>query len=209
MQEESSPFKVIAHAIGIDVEKAIKSHDPRDKALPDQFYRNRFCAGDDHTEIASLQKAKAEGLMECTEPMERYGGSRMWYVTAKGFEYFTDIFYNIVNDSKYSSLISELNLLLRDVSDHRYFESQARGADNTQARILQYKQEPPPGHLFLCDCIGNTVDLCLSTKKKYRNAAGRAVNCKVIATLIPDCCKQLGSPVNGCWMIPYNLINTH
>jgi hypothetical protein len=50
--------------------------------------------------------------------------------------------------------------------------------------------------------------LCYKTKKKYRNADGRAVQCKVIETIITDCHKQLGTPVNGCWIIPYHLLKT-
>ena len=62
------------------------------------------------------------------------------------------------------------------------------------------------GDFFLCDCIGNTVDLCIKTNKWYKNKAGRAVQCKVIETLISDARATLGSPVNGEWSIPYEYL---
>lgn len=103
-------------------------------------------------------------------------------------------------------LIEELKRLLENITDRNFFESASRGADNSKAKVFQYLGEIPPGHYFLCDCIGNTIDLCFSTRKKYKNLAGRAVTCKVIATIIPDCHKQFGTALNGEWMIPYNLI---
>lgn len=82
------------------------------------------------------------------------------------------------------------------------WESISMGADNSIATFLQYRRELNPGDYFLCDCIGNTIDLCLATKRKYKNAAGRLVNCKVIETIIHDCHAKFGTALNGCWEIP-------
>lgn len=81
-----------------------------------------------------------------------------------------------------------------------------RAADNSAARIFEHKGKIEPGTYFLCDCIGNTVDLCKKTKRRFRNADGRLVACKVIETIIPDCQKKFGSPINGKWVIPYHLL---
>ena len=84
------------------------------------------------------------------------------------------------------------------------WESDSKGADNSAAKFFQYPKEVPVGHYFLCDCIGNTIDLCRATKRAFRNSAGRLVKCKVIQTLIPDCHQKFGTALNGCWIIPSN-----
>lgn len=99
---------------------------------------------------------------------------------------------------------------LRDVVNSTIlsdWESCTKGADNSKARIFQHKGKVKDGAYFLCDCIGNTVDLCKKTKRKFRNADGRLVACKVIETIIPDCAKKLGGPINGEWVIPYHLFS--
>lgn len=110
-------------------------------------------------------------------------------------------------DTTMQNYIDALRKLLSTVDHHSFFESDARGADNSKAKIFVYRRRVPKGHYFLCDCVGNTVDLCYSTKRKYKNPAGRMVECKVIETFIVDARKQLGSPVNGCWQLPYHLLS--
>lgn len=102
--------------------------------------------------------------------------------------------------------IERLREVLLRLDHYSQFYSDGRDVDNSKAVIQQFRKNPPAGEFFLCDCIGNTVDLCYSTKKAYKNAVGRAVNCKVIETIIVDARKQLGSPVNNCWQIPYHLL---
>ena len=82
------------------------------------------------------------------------------------------------------------------------WESCPRGTDNSLATFLQYKGQVVAGTYFLCDCIGNTIDLCLATKRKFKNKEGRLVYCKVIETIIPDCHAKFGTALNGCWIIP-------
>lgn len=86
------------------------------------------------------------------------------------------------------------------------WESGARGADNTLAIIFEHKGEIPNGAYFLCDCIGNTIDLCKKTNRKFVNADGRLVACKVIETIIPDCHAKFGTALNGEWEIPLHII---
>jgi len=80
-----------------------------------------------------------------------------------------------------------------------------RGVDNSKAQIFEHKGKIPEGTYFLCDCIGNTIDLCKKTKRKFRNANGRLVACKVIETIVPDCHNKFGTALNGEWVIPYHL----
>ena len=80
------------------------------------------------------------------------------------------------------------------------------GVDNSKAIIFEHKGRIPAGTYFLCDCIGNTIDLCKKTNRKFKNSSGRLVACKVIETIIPDCNKKFGTPLNGEWMIPDYLL---
>ncbi len=77
-----------------------------------------------------------------------------------------------------------------------------KGVDNSKAIIPEHKGRIPKGTYFLCDCIGNTIDLCIKTERQFRNSDGRLVACKVIETIIPDCHAKFGSALNGCWVIP-------
>lgn len=102
--------------------------------------------------------------------------------------------------------IKQLRAAIDQIYQRDSFHCDAKGADNSRAIIHPFLREPPAGEYFLCDCIGNTVDLCLATNRKYRNSEGRMVNCKVIETLIPDCHARFGTALNGCWQIPWHLI---
>lgn len=75
------------------------------------------------------------------------------------------------------------------------------------AKIMQYKGKVQVGDYFLCDCIGNTIDLCKKTNRAYRNDEGRLVYCIVIETLIPDCQQKFGTALNGVWVIPADWLN--
>lgn len=99
--------------------------------------------------------------------------------------------------------IVKLRAFMATVTDRDLFHCSVRGSDNSKAIFLDYSErEIPLGGYFLCDCIGNTVDLCRKTERKFKNSDGRLVKCKVVETLIKDCHKQLGTAVNGCWKIP-------
>ena len=100
--------------------------------------------------------------------------------------------------------IKKIRSAVLETYTRQQWESGSRGADNSGAIFLQYPGEVPFGEYFLCDCIGNTIDLCKSTKRKFRNSDGRMVNCKVIETIIPDCHAKFGTALNGCWIIPDN-----
>ncbi len=97
--------------------------------------------------------------------------------------------------------IEELKALMASLNSYLQFERSSR-EDKSKVVIFEYEGEPQPGALFLSDCIGNTVDLCQATKRKFKNPNGRMVYSKIIQTLIADARLQLGSPVNGVWKIP-------
>lgn len=100
--------------------------------------------------------------------------------------------------------IQRLREVVLATNSYHQYENGVRNKD--QVIIKSYKGEVATGEYFLCDCIGNTVDLCIATKRKFRNRDGRLVNCKVIETIIPDARKHLGGCVNGVWEIPYHLM---
>ena len=58
------------------------------------------------------------------------------------------------------------------------------------------------GTPFLVDAIGNDLSIIILTKRKYKLPTGRAVNAKFDRTLISDCRKLYGTPLNGYWIIP-------
>lgn len=55
---------------------------------------------------------------------------------------------------------------------------------------------------FLCDAIGNDLSVLINTKRGFKLPTGRVVNAKFDTTLISDCRKIYGTPLNGCWVIP-------
>lgn len=81
-----------------------------------------------------------------------------------------------------------------------------KGVDNSTAKIFEHKGKVPAGTYFLCDCLGNTIDLCKKTNRRFKNSNMKYVRCKVIETIIPDCHKKFGTSLNGQWEIPYHLL---
>ena len=66
----------------------------------------------------------------------------------------------------------------------------------TLNQVIEY------GQPFLVDAIGNDLSVCVLTKRKYKLPTGRVVRMKFDATIIHDCRKVLGSPVNNYYVIP-------
>jgi len=58
------------------------------------------------------------------------------------------------------------------------------------------------GMPFLVDVIGNDLSVVVQTKRKYKLPNGRVVRGKFDRTLISDCRKLYGTPLNGYWIIP-------
>ena len=70
----------------------------------------------------------------------------------------------------------------------------------TLNQVIEY------GQPFLVDAIGNDLSVCVLTKRKYKLPTGRVVRMKFDATIIHDCRKVLGSPVNKYYVIPDRFI---
>lgn len=66
----------------------------------------------------------------------------------------------------------------------------------TLNQVIEY------GQPFLVDAIGNDLSVCILTKRKYKLPTGRVVRMKFDTTIIDDCRKVLGSPLNNYWVIP-------
>jgi len=47
--------EILGHSLGVNLLHAKQSTKKRDKKLPKEFYRNRFCAGDGHNDLPTLQ----------------------------------------------------------------------------------------------------------------------------------------------------------
>lgn len=65
-----------------------------------------------------------------------------------------------------------------------------------------WDDEVPSGALFLCDVVGNQVNLCIKTARSFRSPGGRMVPCKVLETLVEDCHSKFGTALNGEWIVP-------
>lgn len=103
--------------------------------------------------------------------------------------------------------IEGLRAFMRDMR-HSDFERQAkRLPSDPEPKIFRHPSgnAVPVGEYFLSDCDCNTVQLCIATKRLYRNGDGRLVDCRVVATLIPNATDRLGAPVNGVWAVPDHL----
>lgn len=58
------------------------------------------------------------------------------------------------------------------------------------------------GTPFLVDALGNDLSILILAKRKYKLPNGRVVRAKYDTTLISDCRKIYGTPLNGYWVIP-------
>lgn len=91
-------LEIIGHSLGVNVYHAKISKLKRDKKLPQQFYRNRFIAGDSHTDAPTLQELVSDGLMNRGEKDPLIGASRYWWVTEKGISIFRENFNKYVSE---------------------------------------------------------------------------------------------------------------
>ena len=63
------------------------------------------------------------------------------------------------------------------------------------------------GTPFLVDALGNDLSIIVQTKRKYKLPTGRTVRGKFDRTIINDCRKLYGTPLNGYWIIPYRFLS--
>lgn len=67
-------------------------------------------------------------------------------------------------------------------------------------RLINY------GEPFLVDIIGNDLSVVMLTRRKYKSPNGRVLRAKFITTIIDDCRKLYGTPLNGYWIIPKQFV---
>lgn len=88
--------QVMGHALGINVYHAIHSKKKKDKKLPKEYYRNRFCAGEGHDDMLILLELHGAGYMERGQRIND-GQDTLWYVTDEGKRRFEILFNEYVN----------------------------------------------------------------------------------------------------------------
>ena len=68
------------------------------------------------------------------------------------------------------------------------------------AQIVNY------GMPFMVDALGNDLSVCFLSRRKYKLPTGRVVSMKLGETVVSNCRKVFGTPLNGCWVIPLQFI---
>lgn len=62
------------------------------------------------------------------------------------------------------------------------------------------------GEPFLVDALGNDLSIVILSRRKYKLPNGRVIRAKFVQTVISDCRKIYGTPLNGYWKIPEKFI---
>lgn len=82
---------IIGHSLGINVYHAKTTTRKRDKKLPKEFYRNRFCTSDGHGDLPTIYSLESLGYMAQGSKINN-GQSTMWFVTDDGILHFREWF---------------------------------------------------------------------------------------------------------------------
>jgi hypothetical protein len=89
-------LEIMGHSLGINVYHAINSKQKRDKKLPEEYYQNRFCAGENHDDYVDLFYLEKLGYMARGRTINE-GQDILWYVTEDGKDRFEILFHQYVN----------------------------------------------------------------------------------------------------------------
>jgi len=84
------------------------------------------------------------------------------------------------------------------INDIEHFKIDVSKLD--PAQIVNY------GMPFMVDALGNDLSVCFLSRRKYKLPTGRVVNMKLGETVVNNCRKAFGTPLNGCWVIPPQFI---
>ena len=84
--------KIVGHSLGVNVYHAQVSGKKKDKKLPAEFYRNRFCASSSHNDMPVLLELEQTGYMKPGRTINQ-GQDVLWYVTESGINVFKDWFF--------------------------------------------------------------------------------------------------------------------
>jgi len=88
-------FEIVAHSIGIHALTMKQSKKKSDKKLPDEFYRNRFVAGEGHTDMPILRSLEEKGYMK--QGNNNISDSLFFFVTEVGEFKFRKKFQEFIN----------------------------------------------------------------------------------------------------------------
>lgn len=88
-------LEILGHTLGVNVYHAKNSKLKRDKKLPKEFYRNRFCAGENHDDINTLKELVLLGYMETGFTINQ-GKDTFYHATDLGTEKFIEEFKKYV-----------------------------------------------------------------------------------------------------------------
>lgn len=83
-----SQINTIGHSIGINVYHARLSNNPKDKFLPEEFYRNYYCVGNEDAFTEEMKQLEEIGFIE-----KWIHGKQLYFeVTKEGVDYFKKYF---------------------------------------------------------------------------------------------------------------------
>lgn len=88
-------LEIVGHSLGINVYHAKNSKKKRDKKLPKEYYRNRFCASETHEDWVFLVSLEEQKIMERGVKINE-GRDTLWYVTDTGIKQFEKEFLQYV-----------------------------------------------------------------------------------------------------------------
>ena len=83
----------------------------------------------------------------------------------------------------------------------KFYKTDEDKAKITLNQVIEY------GDPYLVDHIGNDLSIMVMSRRKHKGPTGRVVNAKFDRTIISDCRKTFGSPLNGYWIIPERFRN--
>ncbi len=89
--------EILGHSLGVNLFRAKESNKKKDKKLPKEFYRNRFCAGDGHDDLSTLQSLEKIGYMAQGQKINE-GRDTLWFVTEEGERRFRESFEYFINN---------------------------------------------------------------------------------------------------------------
>lgn len=89
-------LEIVGHSLGINVYHAKVSKKKRDKKIPKEYYRNRFCASENHEDWVFLVSLEEQKIMKRGVKINE-GRDTLWYVTDFGILEFKKQFLQYVS----------------------------------------------------------------------------------------------------------------
>lgn len=89
-------INIIGHTLGVNVYHAKRSKFKKDKKLPKEFYRNRFCAGEGSSDISGIRDLVSMGHMKAGRVIND-GRDTLYYITDEGISMFRKLFSELIS----------------------------------------------------------------------------------------------------------------